>query len=398
MITGRIALSIKSSFTRDDLKRIAADGDAWRLSLYMPLHRTGREVRQSPILLKDLRSRAAAELEARGCDPATASELLAPIDQVLAETDFSLLQGEGLAILSGKGFADTFLMPIAPPALAVAGRRFQVDPLLPLLFEDGRFHLLALGQNAVRLFEGDRLHLREIPLEGMAMGMRDALQTDNTEPYQGLHSGAPISARVPGIGIYHGHGGGRTDMKDRKKDILDFFRLVDKGIRERIAGSEIPMLLAGVDYLLPLYREASSHPRLLDQAVPGNPEAGQDAQALHAKAWRAYRVIREKEKQESLRLYRERLASPQAVSGLAGVLLAAKQGRVSHLFLQKGYRQPGWFEPAEARVSLANAPDPGTEDLANLACLHALLGGAKVYALEEGEIPEKAEIAALCRY
>jgi hypothetical protein len=36
--------------------------------------------------------------------------------------------------------------------------------------------------------------------------------------------------------------------------------------------------------------------------------------------------------------------------------------------------------------------------LANLACIQSLLGGAKVYALDAGELPERAEIAALCRY
>ena len=63
MITGKQRLAIRSVFTREDLRNIAEDGGGWRLTLYMPLYRTGREVRQAPILLKDLRARAAIAAE-----------------------------------------------------------------------------------------------------------------------------------------------------------------------------------------------------------------------------------------------------------------------------------------------------------------------------------------------
>jgi hypothetical protein len=49
-------------------------------------------------------------------------------------------------------------------------------------------------------------------------------------------------------------------------------------------------------------------------------------------------------------------------------------------------------------VAFADRPSPEAEDLVNLACIYALRNGGKVLVLEPGEIPEKAEIAALCRY
>jgi len=157
-------------------------------------------------------------------------------------------------------------------------------------------------------------------------------------------------------------------------------------------------MLTGVEYLLPLYREASTHPRLMDQAIPGNPESNWDAVELHAKAWKAYREARDQEKANLLRSLRERLATSRAATGLRAVLPAAAQGRVSHLFVRKGWRQWGRFDASEHRLELHDAPGTDNEDLVNLACVHALLGGAKVYSLEAGELPEKADIAALCRY
>jgi hypothetical protein len=398
MITGKQRLAIKSGFTREDLRRMTEDGGGWRLSLYMPLYRTGREVRQAPILLKDLKARAAAGLEARGCDPGFAGELLAPAQQIIEDADFSLVQGEGLAILSARGYSSTFLLPFAPPAMIEVGKRFLLDPILPLLFEDGRFHLLTISMQAVRLFQADRLRLREIPLEGVAVNMRDALALDEPEGFLNNHASATGPIRDGGAGMFHGHGNGRGDVKDRKRDILEFFRQIDRGVRQRLGDGGQPLLLAGVEYLLPLYREANTYGRLMDQALPGNPESNWDAVDLHAKAWKAYREARDLEKDNLLRTLRERLATPRAATGLRAVLPAAAQGRISHLFVRKGWRQWGRFDPEEQRVSLEDAPGSGNEDLANLACVHALLGGAKVYSLEAADLPDRAEIGALCRY
>lgn len=380
MVTGKSALAIKSGFAREDLRRISGNGDGWRLSLYMPLHRTGREVRQAPILLKDLRARAVSVLESRGCTAENIRELLSRANQIQEETDFSLLQGEGLAILSGRGYSDSFLLPFAPPAMVEAGHRFLVDPLLPLLFEDGRFHLLALGLNSVKLYRVDRLRLQGVPLDGIATNMREALRIEDDGDNTGFHSATPPAGR------------------DRKRDILEFFRLIDKGLRSRNGWNELPLMLAGADHLQSLFREACSHPGILAQALPGNTENGRDIPDLHARAWQAYSDQRDSEKEELLRIYRERLATPLAVAGLRNVLPAAAQGRISHLFIRKGWRQWGRFEASDQSLVLDDAPGTGNEELANLACIQALLGGAKVYSLEAGELPEKADVAALCRY
>jgi hypothetical protein len=374
MITGNTALAFRSNFTRESLRKLAGEGSGPRLSLFMPLFRTGREVRQAPILLKDMRSRAESALEERGCMADEIAELLAPVDRILEETDFGLLQGEGLAVLSSREYTASFLMPIAPAALVEAGRRFLLDPLLPLLFEDGRFHLLTLSLNSVKLWWVDRQRMREIPLHGIPANLREAVR-----------AGDPLAPT-----IFH--------TAEKKRDILDFFHQVDRGLRALLYETELPLMLAGVEYLLPIYREANTHPFLMDHGVMGNPEVSLEQQGLHAKAWSAYRESRAMETARILNLYRERLATTRAVSGFRDVLPAARQGRVQHLFIRKGLRQKGGFDPDTGSVTFNDRPAFADEDLVNLACVHALMGGAKVYLLEAGAIPERAEIAALCRY
>lgn len=175
--------------------------------------------------------------------------------------------GDGLAILSGRGNSDSFLLPFAPPAMVEAGHRFLVDPLLPLLFEDDRFHLLALSLNSVKLYRVDRLRLQPIPLDGIATNMREALRIENDGDNVGFHSATPPSGR------------------DRKRDILEFCRLIDRGLRFRLDWNERPLMLAGGDQLQSLYREASTHPRILQRALAGNPDSTRDLPDLHSGAW-----------------------------------------------------------------------------------------------------------------
>jgi len=289
-------------------------------------------------------------------------------------------------------------MPIAPPALVAAGKRFVFDPLLPLLFENGRFNLLALSIHSVRLYQADRLRLREVSLDGMATNMREALRFEDTEGTYLMQRGSAPDRGNGGSMLFHGHGGGRSDIKDRKRDILEFFQQIDKGIQARIPEQDLPMMLAGVEYLLPIYREANTHANLVDGAVLGNPEAALRQEELHNKAWKIYNDLRDREKKEILRIYGERLATPEVAAGLRDVLPAAWDKRILHLFLRKGFRQWGRFDPSDQSVKLEDGPGPDREDLVNLACIHALLGGGKVHMAEPGEIPERADIAALCRY
>ena len=57
-------------FTRSDLATLLADPSPLGVSIFLPTHTRGSEVRQDPIRLKNLTSRANEELRAAGLPPA----------------------------------------------------------------------------------------------------------------------------------------------------------------------------------------------------------------------------------------------------------------------------------------------------------------------------------------
>ena len=51
-----------------------------------------------------------------------------------------------------------------------------------------------------------------------------------------------------------------------------YFTQIDRVLRPYFADHSEPLVVAGVDYLLPIFREASSYRHLVPQGIPGNPE------------------------------------------------------------------------------------------------------------------------------
>lgn len=65
---------------------------------------------------------------------------------------------------------------------------------------------------------------------------------------------------------------------------FQYFREIDRRLQKILVGETAPLVLAGVDYNLPLFRNATGYGHVLDEGIFGNPE-GRPAEELHAAAW-----------------------------------------------------------------------------------------------------------------
>lgn len=158
-----------------------------------------------------------------------------------------------------------------------------------------------------------------------------------------------------------------------------------------------PVVLAGVDYLHPLYREGSAYPGLVPEGLVGNFDRTA-ANDLHKQAWALVRAQFLKKEAELAELYRRLIGTSQAVDQMAEVVPAAVHGRVEVLFVAPDASRWGRFDPSTDRVDLHDSAGPGDEDLLELAAAHTLLhGGVTFPAVIEGMNPE-APVAAILRY
>jgi hypothetical protein len=379
--------------SKDDLQTLmAVQGDRC-VSIYLPTHRLGIEIRQGPILLRNLLREATERLIAVGLRAHEVEVLLDPVQELLGDGFVWHHLGEGMALFRSPHLFRHYNLPRAFAPLVVVARRFHVKPLLPLLGEDEAYYALALSQHAVRLFRGTRDDLNEIPLEHVPHRLEEATQPVGQEKSLRFHTAASVS-RGHWASVYYGSGAGVADTKPR---LLQFCHEVEQGVNDRLRDEEAPLVLAGVDYLLALYREVNRYPHLTDTEIVGNPERLR-LEDLRAQARAIVHPSFERRRIEALAQYRQFASGPRASARLRAIVPAACQGRVSVLFVAEGREQWGTFDPAASLLQVHADRKLEDEDLLDLAAAHTLLAGGTVYSIPPDQMPTEAPLAAVYRY
>jgi hypothetical protein len=171
-------------------------------------------------------------------------------------------------------------------------------------------------------------------------------------------------------------------------------------LHDLLKNKRIPLVLAGVDYILPLYKEANTYPNLMDEGILGNPEL-LSAKELQARAWAIVRPYFHKTREEAMARYRQLAGTGQASNDLREILLSAYYGRVEVLFVAKDLQRWGTCDPDTRAVRLHASAEPGDEDLLDLAAIQTLLHRGVVYTVDPEKVPDDQThepIAAVFRY
>jgi hypothetical protein len=247
----------------NDLKTLIAKQGKWCVSLYLPTHRAGREQQQDPVRLKNLLAEAEVKLLANGLRRPKVQELMQPAEELLWNREFWQHQSDGLAIFLTSDFFVTYRLPSVFQELLVINKSFHTKPLYPLLNRVGKFYLLSISLNQIRLFQGTADTIGEIGLP-FATSMDQALWMDNPERYLNYHSGSiSMNEGKGGSGIFHGH----DPEDDEKENIRRFFQSVDQGLRDLLEDKGVPMILAGAEPILPIFRETCTYQNILEDGL-----------------------------------------------------------------------------------------------------------------------------------
>jgi hypothetical protein len=383
-----------SLLNREAIERLAVAPEGLKVSLFLPSHRTSPEREQDAIRFKNLLRDAEAALVAAGMRTSDPQGLLSGGYRLLDDHDFWMHQADGLAVFAQEGWLATHRLPYRVEDLSVVGERFHLKPLLPLLSEDGRFHVLALSQNSVRLVEASRDAAREVDLHDIPASLRDAVGYDWQQRSLQFHTGTGASTRGLGGAMFHGQG---RPGDSKEAEITTFLRLVDSGVAKLLGTRRMPLVLAAVDFLIPMYRGVSAHPDILDAAVVGNPDE-LTIEELHREAWA---LVKPRVRARRLELSNSFVASAGTAmtsDDVGEVVPAAFDGRLDTLFVALGERRWGTFDARMRRLEQHDTHEPGDYDLLDLAAVQGLIRDATVYAVAPDEVPGGGVVAAIFRY
>lgn len=365
------------------------------MSIYLPTHKTGVDIRQDPIRFKNLVAAAEKGLKGRGVRGPEVQELIAPLRRLLDDDEFWQHQGDGLAVFRSREEWREYRLPLKFEELSLVEDRFHLKPLLPVLSDDGRFYLLAISQKRVRLFESTRFTIREIDIRDVPQSLQDAVGYDWEERSLQFHSGTGGGSAPGGrTAVFHGQG---APDEDQKQEIAQFFRRVDDGLRSLLEDQESPLVIAAADYEIPIYRDISKYPTLIEDGIKGNPDDA-DPDALRERAWEQVQPYFMKSRERAAARFHDLLGTGQASADVSDVLLAAHDGRVDTLFVADGAHRWGRFDPERRTVEEHEERQDGDEDLLDLAAVHGLIKGSTVYAVEAADVPNGGQVAAVFRY
>lgn len=383
--------------TTSDLRTLIDERGDPAVTITMPTHRSSDGIQQDPIRLKNLLDEAEDRLAAWGLRTPVVRSLLEPIRELTIMEDFWRYSSDGMALFRTADAFRLYRLPLSMDAEVRVSDRYHLKHLMPLLSGDGRFYILALSQGEVRLLYGTRDGVDTVELENVPRSLAEALKYDDPERRLQWHTGTTTPAGRLRPAVFHGHGVASAD--DPKDHIRRYFRQVDAGLQEMLADEQVPVVLAAVDYLIPLYLEITGYPHVLDDGVTGSPEE-LSAEELHDRAWSVVAPRFQRERREAEGRFEQLYGEGNALASadVAGVVRAAYAGRVDTLFVAVGPHRWGRFDPSSYTVEQHDEEQVGDDDLLDLAAVQTCLNSGTVYAVAAEEVPGGGVVAAILRY
>lgn len=376
------------------LKELHQINDPICISIYMPTHRVGNEVRQDQIRFKNLTTQVTDALKKRGMRDAEIDNLLKPLEDFRKEAPNWQQLSDGLVLFLSKDHFEVNQFPVSFPELAVVSHRYHLKPLLPLLSGDGLYYVLGISQNKLTLFEGSRFSINEIEAGFLPPALAEALRIDQFLASQQFHTGGPVTAGGNRAALFHGHGGGGDE--DQKPLIRAYFRKVNKELTSFLDDREVPVVLTGVEYLHPLYHEVNTHPGLLKRGVHGHSDSF-SAEELHSRSWDIVQEVFSREQEKARKAFTELNGSSRVVHRIEDVVPAAAQGKLETLFMAVDDAVWGRYNEGSSEIRVEHDGETA-EDLLDLAGLRTLLKGGKVFGVKREEVPGGHQLVGVTRY
>lgn len=341
------------------------------VTIYLPTHRHGPATVSDGNHLHAILKEATKSLGARGISAAVADSAVSPLRALARHDPFWQEQREGLALFASPQHWAHYSLPRPVRKQLIVNDIFFMRQLIPFRDGDETFHVLALDRHGPRLYRGDRDSLNVIPVPGMPESMDEALW------YEFPQSQLQFRSSGSGTAMFHGHGQGEELDKEA---IARYFRHLDDAVAGVLDDPNVPLVLAGVGYYVPIYRSVSSLANIVDGFVEGSMERRSDAE-IHAVSWQVVRDRFERPMRDRMDRFENMIGTGLTLDSLPDILEAATEGRVDTLFIG----------------DTSTAVDEVSESYLNTAVRRCLLTGGRVYEAPM-MVTDPDRASALLRY
>lgn len=334
------------------------------VTISMPTVRAGRETEGQSAQYNNLLKLAKERLAERGYGDV---EGLLAEARALDTRDFWQTQADSLVVFAAPGFTRSFRLPVELADEVSVDDAPRLHPIAALLSESGVFHVLALSQNSVRLFEATRKSIGEVDLGDTPTNISDV--TKDRDPQQQYSQQSKSGASFQG------------SSEEGDADLGRFFRRVADGV-DKVLGRSVkhPLILATVAEHHPVFAPLTKQ-RVLDTIISGNHDHS-DAAALHEAAVPIAKAVIAEQNRELLERFGALQGTGKASDQLESIRRAAGEGRVETLIVASA-------------PTVADGQANIIEDHADSIILDVLRSRGSIVVIDDGS---DAKLRAIYRY
>lgn len=359
------------------------------VSIFIPTTRTS-DFQKDQLYLKNALQEVKQGLEDRGMTTKEANQFLGQAYAVLDDDNYWNYLSDGLALFIGPDVFERFELPIGFKKQTIIGNKFYLRPVMPMMTGESRFFLLALSLNEVKFYEGTRHSIAPVIIEDLVPeDMESVLVDAGTKESLQMHQGGGSQA------VFHG----QNKATDKKvKNYEKYFRFVDKGLMEMLHDEKVPMVIAAVDYLVPLYKDISGYSNIVTEHISGNPENTAPVE-LHQRAMNILDTFNYSRKATITDNFGDFLANDKASFSIIDIVKSAHDGKVENLLINRDYQTWGNYNQEKRLVVIHKEKQADSEDLIDLAARYTYEQGGSVYTCTRAELPRPtANVNATYRF
>ena len=384
---------ITDGLSKSTIQLLADYSSVVCISIYMPTHRPGQEVNEQidPIIFKTSLQQAASQMK-NNVDPDFITRVLEPAYQLLRNEDFWNNQSAGLAFFIAEDHFKFIRLSSAPEQKVWVNNSFLISPLVPFMVTPEYFYLLVISKKQSKLFRADNFTMRHIGISELPNGIDDVVHLEEKDDQKLFRTG---SSGAGGGASYHGIGAGKPDEKE---NISMYLAEVDKTLWQEVLHDErAPLVLAGVEYLIPLYRKVTQYNNIWEEALTGSLEY-ENERTLYRLSRQIMEPYFQQRTNRALATYGDNSAKELTSSIPEDVIPAAYYSRIAHLFIGKNERLWGTFDKDSDELTIHEQREANDEDLLDKALVQTVLNGGEVHLLDKDMMPGNCKLAALMRY
>lgn len=364
------------------------------VSIILPTHAAGVEVNEQVDLIafKNALQQVERTLQQKNVDGVQVKKMLEPGYTLLRDDKFWKNLSPGLAVYISDEFFKFIRLPGPVQQDIIVNSSFSVSPLIPFIVRKEYFYMLVISKRNAKFYRADAFGIEHILVDDLPNAVDDVVRFENKDDQKLFRMGG--SGQINSAN-FHGIGSGKPD---EKQNIAIYLEEVDDTLwNSHLRYSTAPLLLAGLDHLIPIYRSVSDYKHIWPEALTGNHQA-EDINSLYNQAMQVMQPYFDQSFRRALDDYGNKSATTLTSANVKEVIPAAFYGRIAQLFIQRDAHIWGTFNEEKNELKIMGEMKDDAENLADKAAAKTIQNGGEVFVLDKEEMPDKSEMSAIFRY